>query len=271
MKYFLMVGLFICMWKPLYAQQTQQKESTTDSKSTEISDEEKLRRLIEKPIKVKPAKRKVNPAMRPIQETPGLPRVLLIGDSISIGYTTPVRKLLEGEMNVHRPLTNCGPSRKGVLELEKWLHDKRLGEGRWDVIHFNFGLHDLKYMGPNGENLADPKVGEQQVSLKEYERNLTYIVKELKKTKAKLVWRNTTPVPAGAKGRVVGDAVKYNKVAAKIMEAHDVRIHDMYSQVHPKKDELMQKANVHFTAKGSEFLAQTVVVEIRRMLERRDH
>ena len=37
-----------------------------------------------------------NPAMVEIQDVPGLPRVLLIGDSISIGYTLPVRGLLQG-------------------------------------------------------------------------------------------------------------------------------------------------------------------------------
>src|SRR5437762_2496146 len=35
-----------------------------------------------------------NSAMAEIRDVPGLPRVLLIGDSISIGYTLPVRKLL---------------------------------------------------------------------------------------------------------------------------------------------------------------------------------
>ncbi len=43
-----------------------------------------------------------NPAVRPIKDVPGLPRVLLIGDSISIGYTLQVRELLKGKANVHR-------------------------------------------------------------------------------------------------------------------------------------------------------------------------
>ena len=89
--------------------------------------------------------------MDPVIDDPLLPRVLLIGDSISIGYTVGVRELLHGVANVHRPLTNCGPTTKGVAELEQWL-----GNRPWDVIHFNFGLHDLKYMGPDGSNLADP-------------------------------------------------------------------------------------------------------------------
>ena len=76
-----------------------------------------------------------NPAMRPIQDVPGLPRMLLIGDSISIGYTLPVRERLAGKANVHRIPENGGPTTNGLARLDAWL-----GTQRWDVIHFNWGL-----------------------------------------------------------------------------------------------------------------------------------
>ena len=175
--------------------------------------------------KKKPAKkRKPNPAFVPVKDDPALPRILLIGDSISIGYTVPVRDMLKGVANVHRPLTNCGPSSTGVKELDKWL-----GDGKWDLIHFNFGLHDLKYMGPNGENLYDPKKGKQQVPPAEYEKNIETITARLKKTGAKLIWRNTTPVPEGCKGRVVGHSKQYNEIAARVMKKHNIAVHDMYT------------------------------------------
>ena len=216
----------------------------------------------EKSAKAQPKKRRPNPAMAKIVDDPTLPRVLLIGDSISIGYTVPVREMLKGKANVHRALTNCGPTIKGVKELESWL-----GDSKWDVIHFNFGLHDLKYMGPNGENLVSPDKGKQQVAIKQYEQNLQKIATRLKETDAKLIWRNTTPVPPGAKGRVVGDSNKYNEVAAKVMEEHGIAIQDMYSFVMPQMDKIMLKANVHFTREGSRELAKTVVKEITTALE----
>ena len=147
--------------------------------------------------------RKPNSAMAKVEDVAGLPRVLLIGDSISIDYTVPVRELLKAKANVHRPLTNCGPTTRGLTGIEEWL-----GDGKWDVIHFNWGLHDLKYMGPQGQNLADPKAKDSrpQVPIDEYEKNLRKLVSRLKKTKAKLIWRSTTPVPEGCKGRVVGDS-----------------------------------------------------------------
>ena len=137
----------------------------------------------------KPAKAKTRPAgkapLQAIKDKPDLPRVLLIGDSISIGYTIPVRNLMKDKANVHRALTNCGPTTKGLKELSKWIGDKP-----WDVIHFNWGLHDLKYMGPQGQNLADPKAADshQQVPPAEYEKNLRQLVAQLKKTKATLIW-----------------------------------------------------------------------------------
>ena len=53
-------------------------------------------------------------AMSYVVEDPQLPRVLLIGDSISIGYTIPVRKELAGKANVLRIPANGGPTAKGV-------------------------------------------------------------------------------------------------------------------------------------------------------------
>jgi len=44
--------------------------------------------------------RKPSPAFAKIEDEPGLPRVLIIGDSISIGYTLDVRALLKGKANV---------------------------------------------------------------------------------------------------------------------------------------------------------------------------
>lgn len=210
-----------------------------------------------------PPKRKPNSAMAQIEDVAGLPRVLLIGDSISIGYTVPVRELLKGKANVHRPLTNCGPTTTGLAGIDKWL-----GDGKWDVIHFNWGLHDLKYMGPQGQNLADPKAKDshQQVAIDAYEANLRKLVARLKKTKAKLIWRSTTPVPEGCKGRVVGDSAKYNAVAKKIMDENKIAIDDQYTFCMDKLDKIQLPANVHFSANGSKELAKQAVASILKAL-----
>ncbi|MEX2213695.1 MAG: SGNH/GDSL hydrolase family protein, partial [Phycisphaeraceae bacterium] len=126
----------------------------------------------------------------PIEDNPKLPRVLLIGDSISIGYHLDVRAMLEGKANVHRPPTNCGPTTNGLKSLDAWLKTGG-AEKKWDVIHFNWGLHDLKYQNEKG-TLVDVKAGKQQVPPEDYEKNLRELVAKLKKTGAKLIWCATT-------------------------------------------------------------------------------
>jgi len=235
------------------------------------ADEPGKKPAVKKPAAKKPVKkpavkkpRKTPPAMQPVTDDPQLPRVLLIGDSISIGYTVPVREMLKGKANVHRPLTNCGPTTRGVAGLDAWLGDKK-----WDVIHFNFGLHDLKYIGPKGQGLADPRLATSrvQVPIDDYEKNLRKIVARLKKTGAVLIWRTTTPVPKGSNGRILGDAARYNAVAAKIMKENDIAVDDQYAFCMPRLDKIQLKANVHFTAAGSKLLAAEAVKAINTALK----
>ena len=198
--------------------------------------------------------------LQQVEDVEGLPRVLLIGDSISIGYTLQVREMLKGKANVHRPPTNCAATIHGLKGVDQWLE---IGgkDKKWDVIHFNWGLHDLKYMGPKGQNLADPKAktSRQQVPPAEYEKNLRRLVKRLQKTGARLIWRNTTPVPEGAKGRVPGHSAEYNEIAAKVMKEMKVEVHDLYSFAKKNASRIQRKADVHYTKEGSLELAREVV------------
>jgi len=184
-------------------------------------------------------------------DDPKLPRVLLIGDSISIGYTLAVRDLLKGKANVHRIPTNGGPTINGLANLKKWL-----GEGKWDVIHFNWGLYDMKFMDD----------GKQQVPLSDYEKNLRELVKQLKATGSKLIWCSTTPVPEGSAGRVKGTELEYNRVAAKIMKENGVAINDLYAYAAARLAEIQRPANVHFSPDGSKKLAEQVVASIKARL-----
>jgi acyl-CoA thioesterase-1 len=209
------------------------------------------------------AKKAPQPSFARIEDKPGLPRVLLIGDSISIGYTVPVRELLEGKANVHRIPVNGGPTINGLTNLKSWL-----GDSKWDAIHFNWGLHDLKYLGPDKENQSDPKspTSHQQVPLPDYEKNLAELVKQLQATGAKLIWCSTTPVPEASAGRVAGDEKKYNEAAARVMQAAKVPTDDLCKHAQAKLKEMQLPANVHFTPRGYHYLAEKVVASILEQL-----
>jgi acyl-CoA thioesterase-1 len=197
------------------------------------------------------------PAFCPIVDRPGLPRVLLIGDSVSIGYTFKVRALLANVANVHRIPQNGGSTRIGLINLDSWLEGPK-----YDVIHVNFGLHDAEY-GPMG----GPKV-----DLPTYAQNVKTIIEKLKSTGARVIWATTTPVPADAliahgqrKGQW-GDVVAYNKEAVQTAQSEGVGIDDLYGVIKPHEAELQRPQNVHFNPDGSEALAESVAASIRAAL-----
>lgn len=198
------------------------------------------------------------PSLEQIEDVEGLPRVLLIGDSISMGYTLPVRELLKDKANVHRPPTNCGSTRSGVIHLEAWLGDKP-----WDVIHFNFGLHDLKYLKDDKQNVPPDA----------YESNMKKLVDRLKKTGATVIFATTTPVPENVRAtpyrRVPSDAPKYNDIALKVMADGGVSVDDLYSYILPKVDEYQIKEDVHFHKEGYEYMAQQIAQSIQAALDAR--
>ncbi len=106
---------------------------------------------------------------------PALPNVLIIGDSISIGYTNPLKKILEGKANIFHNAGNAQHSRNGLARLDSWL-----GKTKWDVIHFNHGLHDLKYVDEKGKNSKTKQNAHVQIPLDEYQKNMEAIVARLK-------------------------------------------------------------------------------------------
>lgn len=190
-----------------------------------------------------------------------LPNVLVLGDSISIGYTRPLTALLKNVANVQRPPENCGNTARGLVRIDAWL-----GDTKWDVIHFNWGLHDLCYRSrdKSGKVQRDKINGKQDVPLEQYEKNLEQLVQRLEKTGAVLIWASTTPVPEGEAGRVAGDELEYNAVAEKVMKRHGIMIDDLHTTAVRFNSSLWAgPGNVHFKPEGSGKLAAQVAEVVR--------
>jgi acyl-CoA thioesterase-1 len=186
--------------------------------------------------------------LAPVPEVAGLPRVLLIGDSISIGYTLRVREILE-EANVQRIPNNGGSTALGLTKLESWL-----GAIPWDAIHFNFGVHDAVQNVP----------GRSGVEIDQYAANLETIVARLKETGAQLIFATTTPNPA--EDDRFGDHAAYNAAAVPIMQANGIAINDLYAAVLPRFAEYAMPRDVHFKPAGYHFLASRVAESIAACL-----
>jgi len=194
-----------------------------------------------------------------------LPQVLILGDSISMGYTPFVVEQMKEEAEVSRPKENCAGTLKGVERIDAWL-----GDTDWDVIHFNWGLHDLKRVkedGQNSDNPDDPRQSEPGA----YQEQLLYLVERMKETGATLVFATTTDFPDLPDGPVrhAADAVKYNAIALGIMNEHGVAINDLYGFTKPRLADLQKPNNVHFTETGSQALAEQVADAIRGALHQR--
>ena len=194
------------------------------------------------------------------QNPPRVASVLLIGDSISIGYFEPSKDLLYEKADVFHNPGNAQHTAFGLEKLDEWL-----GETEWDVIHFNHGLHDVKYVDETGRRV-DPAVGKQMIPIDQYERNLEELTIRLKKTGVPLIFATTTPVPEGAAGRVKGDAVRYNKVALDIMARHGVAVNDLYTYAFARLDSIQRPRDVHFTKEGSRLLAEQVANHVLKAL-----
>ena len=208
-----------------------------------------------KESKVRRANPFQDPFANPIDD-PALPRVLIIGDSISIGYTTGVRKLLSSKANVHRVKGNCRYSAFGAEHIDSWI-----GEGDWDLIHFNFGLWD--WYGWSQEQKATPE---------SYAANLDQIVTKLKATKAQLIFGVTTPPCIGPETKVKiivteERAKAFNDAALAVMKKHGVAINDLYAPIAGKRAQYQQGANnVHYNNAGKSLQAKQVAQAIEAAL-----
>jgi lysophospholipase L1-like esterase len=181
------------------------------------------------------------------------PRVLIIGDSISIGYTPAVKELLKGKADVTHHPGNAQDTRNGLARLDQWL-----GDTKWDLIHFNWGLWDLRR-----------EAGPFDVPPEQYEKNLRELVKRLKKTNARLVWASITPVTEpNQRKRRDEDVRTYNAIAKKVMEEEGIAIDDLYAIAKGREQELIVKDGVHFTKDGYGVLGKAVAEAIEKALAR---
>lgn len=186
----------------------------------------------------------------------GVPKVLIIGDSISVGFTPHVKEVLKHAVDVRHHKGNAQHTGTGLKKLDQWL-----GKEKWNAIHFNWGLWDLCYRHPKSkvQGKRDKVNGTITTPLEQYGENLEKLVLRLKKADAKLIWASTTVVPKGEAGRKLGDDERYNAVAAAIMKKHGVAINDLHAVTKTfAADQFVKPGDVHFTRAGYQRIGERV-------------
>ena len=139
-----------------------------------------------------------------------LPRVLLVGDSICCGYEGNVRKILEGKVNVSYWASSYCVTSPNYLRLLAF----HLDEAKYDVIHFNNGLHSL------GTRDADWEKGIKAA----------FALIRKKQPNAKLIWCASTPLKDSNK---TAKAKALNLIAAKEAARLGIMVNDLFALLDP--------------------------------------
>lgn len=194
---------------------------------------------------------------------PALPNILLIGDSISGGYEKQVKQALKGKANVIKNEGNAEWTGTGLKKIDSYL-----GDTKWDVIHFNWGLWDL-YGWQYAQEDRSPEA---------YAKRLDQLVTRMKKTGAKLIFATTTPACKGPEQTMLKrfkqevvitpeQQAKYSEAALAVMKKHGVEINDLYAYILPTLDKHSGGPdNVHFTGSGNGHLAKKVAATLEEAL-----
>lgn len=185
-----------------------------------------------------------------VKDDPSLPRVLIVGDSISRAYTAPIRKALTGKANVHRAPANCGPTSKFLEKGEGWLNQN--GSDQWDVIIVNFGIHDDK-------------------NISGYESRLREVIARLKQTGAKKIfWVRTTPWGKSAsifEGQEGDESAIINPVSDRVAKEEKLEIIDAHTFMAPRiKMELSRKDFTHWKPEATDALGRFIALALESVL-----
>jgi hypothetical protein len=174
-----------------------------------------------------------------------LPRVALIGDSITRAYYAGVESYLKGKAYCARIATSKAVGDPALpAQLATFLT-----EAKFDVVHFNIGMHGWDY------------------SEDEYRRYLPELLAAVRKGApgAKLIWASTTPVrkdksPGPSNERIAAR----NRIAREFFEKQNIPIDDLNAAMAEHSD--LHSDDVHFNPEGSKMLAAQVGASVEKAL-----
>lgn len=179
-------------------------------------------------------------------------RIMILGDSISIGYREIVKKTLNGRAEVVFPEENG----RFIAHSEFMIHTWTAQLGKPDIVHWNNGLWDLLMYAPFEKPFTP---------IDEYIRRLAHMLVVLRSYTQNVIWASTTPVTEYER-RKNCFIEQYNAEASKLMEQKGVPVNDLYSLVLPRADEFVLPDHVHLTPAGYDACARAASAMIEKYL-----
>lgn len=180
-------------------------------------------------------------------------KILLLGDSIRLGYDSYVKESMSNVAEVYYPEENCRFAAFMLREIHNWTDRLKLEHA--DAVHWNAGLWDtLRIYGD--EPLTRPDA---------YADTVERIIKRLRFLfpEAKIIFATSTPViEAGFfhdfEGRYNRDVERYNQIACKVCQSHGCMINDLYALLKDQPESLHSDQTHYYTADATELIGGQV-------------
>jgi hypothetical protein len=177
----------------------------------------------------------------------GRPAILVVGDSISIGYLPSLVANLSAFQVIHNT-GNATTTRNGIAHIHEWSEHAP----EWEICTINHGLHDMNT--------------DYNISNAEYAQNLQIEIDTLKERCKKVLFITTTHVPKFAPKRSDARGIELNQAAVNLMTMNGVSVCDIYQksfEIRNMHKRAYEQDNVHYIPQGYTLLGDMITDCIR--------
>lgn len=192
---------------------------------------------------------------------PSLPRILIIGDSISGGYRGTITAHFKGTANIDYWLAgNWNNLIEGENSILERAYTGALSNGPYDVITFNIGLHSWIHPERSPED--------------KYIAQMTKLVEHIRKTapKAKLIWVKTTPTTTPVDGKpstinleTTARIIRFNAMTDGVMHTFGIPEVDLYGLCERHLD-TAAKDGIHWNGDAYRLMGEEISAAIAAVL-----
>lgn len=191
-------------------------------------------------------------------------KILLIGDSIRMGYDKYVAMALEGQAEVYYPAENCRFTQYALRHFQDWVKDSGFGEDT-DLVHWNVGLWDVL------ELFDDEPI----TPIGWYEQYIHRICKRIRQLcpKAKVVFATSTPIHEARYEvkrhkffRTNENIRAYNAAAVRAVQAHGFGVNDLFGLLENVPDDHYSDMTHFYTEPATRLITGQVLDVIREQI-----